>query len=366
MRIDRPIELSNDYVTYEVDRRDGRPRQALPLRPRRAQRFGGLTVIRAIDSQRKQSPREMMLSEMDRNHLFEFEQMLNLIRDRVRSVAERYQVGSYIAGRPASSKTYTAIKTLEGLGVPWAYRNSRMSPLGLYAFLEEHPEHTCVIDDIPALLDQRQSLQIIMAALGGQPGKPRPVTYTTKNKHDRKSFEFSGGIIAISNLPLRRDPLADAVASRIAVLEHEPSDEMIAAFMRREASKGYKDIAPAECLEVVEFVIAETRASDYRLDLRHMTKALEDYRFHMDGKALRPWQELVRSSMKRIFKNHGAAPTSRAERVEREKQIVLDLFRRFPNGRDKSLRDAQWHTLTEKAPDSLYRRKRELEGEGLL
>lgn len=221
------------------------------------------TMIRAFDVTDVESQQEVKLSDADSQYLAEFERMLDLIRDRTRSVAERYQVGAYLVGRAGSSKTYTVIETLKGLGVPWAYRNSRMSPLGLYAFLEEHPEHTCVIDDIPALLDQRQSLQILMAALGGEPGKPRPVTYTTKSKSDRKSFEFAGGIIAISNLPLRRDPLADAVASRVAVLEHEPSDEMIAAFMRREALKGYEDMSPTACMEVVEFVIKEAQASDY-------------------------------------------------------------------------------------------------------
>lgn len=55
-------------------------------------------------------------------------------------------------------------------------------------------------------------------------------------------FEFSGGIIAISNLPLSRDPVADAVASRVRPLEHEPTDEMIAAFMREQALNGFSDM----------------------------------------------------------------------------------------------------------------------------
>src|SRR3954453_17949182 len=122
----------------------------------------------------------LVLCEEDEALLDEFEAMLDLIRDRTRSVAEGYQVGAYLVGRPGSSKTYTVQATLERLDTPWTYRNSRMSPMGLYCLLEEHPEHTVVLDDISTLFNQPQSLQILMAALGGKPGRPRTVTYVTK------------------------------------------------------------------------------------------------------------------------------------------------------------------------------------------
>lgn len=306
----------------------------------------------------------LALSTEDSQYLQQFQRQLDRIRDRTRGVAEGYQNGVYLAGRAGSAKTYTVRQTLEALKQPFAYRNARMSAAGLWAFLEEHPEHTCVLDDIPALFDQRQALQILLAAMGGELGKPRPVTYTIKDKHERKSCMFNGGIIAISNLPLRRDPLADAVASRVVVLEHEPSDEMITAFMRHRAIQGYKDLSPAECLEVVEFVISETQSADYRLDLRHMTKAWQDFRLDKHGKALRPWKELVQSSLKRVFTQNEVTPVRRADEQADQRQIALELFKRFPN--DKRSRDEQWHAFTGKAPDSLYRHGRRLKAEGWL
>lgn len=132
--------------------------------------------------------------------------------------------------------------------------------MGLWSLLEEHPEHTIVLDDVTELFGQPQAIQILMAALGGAPGRPRAVTYTTMSS--RRTCRFSGGIIAVSNVQLRRDPMADAVASRVVLLEHEPSDEMIAAFMKAQALRGFEDLGPDECLEVVEFLIAETRACD--------------------------------------------------------------------------------------------------------
>lgn len=312
----------------------------------------------------KQTATALTLSVEDQWNLHEFERLLDRVRDRARGVAERYQNGCYLVGRPGSSKTHTVMETLDAIKAPWACRNSRMSPLGLFAFLEEHPEHTCVLDDIPSLFDQRQALQIIMAAMGGEVGKRRELTYTTKDKYERKSFWFNGGIIAISNLPLRRDPLADAVASRVVLLEHEPSDEMIAAFMRHRAIQGYRDLEPQECLVVVEFVITEARAADYRLDLRHMTKAWEDFRLAKHGKALTPWQELVSSSLKRICTADSVLPVRRADEQARDGEIALEVFRRYPE--DKQRRDEQWRAMTGKSVDVLYRHGRQLKGAGLL
>ncbi len=207
-------------------------------------------MSRAIDSDIiTQIERTMATAEEEQAILDDFDVMPDLIRDHTRSQAERYQVGAYLVGRPGSSKTCTAMETLERLETPWAYRNSQMRPIGLYCLLEGH---IVVLDDISTLFHQPQALQILMAALGGKAGRPRTITYETKD--ERKHFECAGGIIAISHLPLGRDPLADAEASRVVMLEHEPSDGMIAAFMRSKALKGFEEMTPEECLEVVEFV----------------------------------------------------------------------------------------------------------------
>jgi hypothetical protein len=55
-----------------------------------------------------------------------------------------------------------------------------MSAAGLFELLRAHPEHTVVLDDVPNIVAEKASLQILMAALGGEPGRPRPVSYTTK------------------------------------------------------------------------------------------------------------------------------------------------------------------------------------------
>ena len=200
--------------------------------------------------------------------------------------------------------------------------------LGLFELLEAHPEDTVVLDDIPSLLDQRQALQILMAALGGEPGESRPMTYTTKR--EQKSFYFRGGIVAVSNIPLRHDPFAQAIESRVVLQEHEPTDQELEAVMRDTASKGRLHLTPSECRMVVDFVIRESRANDFRLDLRCMTKAWQDYRQFRDGNALRPWRELIRASMKQIVRQTPRRFMSKQEQIDLECEHVHRLMEEFP------------------------------------
>jgi len=267
----------------------------------------------------------------------EFEAKLQLIRDRVGSASGGYKTGVYIVGRPGTSKTFTVRQELEHLDRPWVIKNARMTPMGLFDFLANHPEHVIVLDDITSLFKNEQALQILLAALDGQPGEPRLVTYKSKDKDER--IWFTGSIIAISNIPLRHDPLARALGSRIVMLEHEPIDEEIAAFIRYLASQGYEDMQREECLEVAEFLISETRAMDQRLDLRHLTKAWQDYQQVKQGDALTSWQDLVRSSLQKQI-TEPVRLTSKKEDIEVQRQLVSELMEKFPNDRHSQL--AEW------------------------
>jgi hypothetical protein len=132
-------------------------------------------------SSRRSSPHE--LSEADTRHLLAFERQRDFIRDRTRSVAEKYQNGCFLVGRAGTGKTRLVTDVLDQCEALWTYRNARMSAMGLYSLLED-PEHTILLDDIGSLFDQRPALQILLAALGGRPGGPRPITYTIKPKFD--------------------------------------------------------------------------------------------------------------------------------------------------------------------------------------
>ena len=289
-------------------------------------------------------------TETVREPLISYHTKLQLIRDRVRGVAQHYYTAAYLVGRSGTSKTYTVKEELERLGVPHVIRNARMTPMGLFDFLNEHPEHIIVLDDIASLFSQPAALQILMAALDGDPSAPRKVTYKSKDKST--SFNFAGGIIAISNVPLRHDPLAMAVASRVVQVEHEPTDEEIAAFMQFLAGKGYKDLTAAQCTEVGDFIITETRQYDQRLDLRHLAKACEDRRQWEHGKSVTCWKDLVRTSLQKMMVGTKYIP-SKAEEIELQVARIKDLIKKYPNDRERQIKESKLKRST------FYQRLRE-------
>jgi hypothetical protein len=287
----------------------------------------------------------------DAGHLANFDTKLQLIRDRVRGVADKYQTACYLVGRPGVSKTFTVKQTLDSLGVPWVARNARMTPMGLFDLIADHPEHVLLLDDIGTLFKQDQAMQIMMAALDGSPQEARLVTYKSKDRDEK--VLFTGGMVAISNAPLRHDPLANALRSRAVILEHEPSDDEVAAFLRSLASKGHKGLTPAECHEVVEFLVAETRELDQRLDLRHWEKAVEDYRQDTDGNSRTRGWELGRSSLLKLAELP-VPHFSKKQEIELQRRRVQDVIAKYPNDPAKQMAELGLKKST------FYQRRREV------
>jgi len=294
------------------------------------------------------------LSEQDL--LQSFEQKQQLIRDRVASVVHGYHTATYLVGRPGTSKTHTVREELERLEEPWIYQNARMTPMGLFDFVAEHPEHIIVLDDIASLFKNDQAVQILLAALDGNPGEPRVVTY--KSADVEQKVLFSGAIIAISNIPLRADPLARALGSRIVMVEHEPSDNEIAAFMRNLARSGFEDLTVDECIEVAEFIISETRQFDLRLDLRHLTKAFQDFRQHKHGRSRTSWRDLVRTSLRKLA-IEPITISSKKDEIELQRQKVRNAIKKHPNDRNAQMVEAGLKSST------FYNRLKEVQAEAV-
>lgn len=286
--------------------------------------------------------------------LHSFEQKQQVIRDRVASVVHRYHTAAYLVGRPGTSKTHTVREELEKLEEPWVYQNARMTPMGLFEFIAEHPEHIIVLDDIASLFKNDQAVQILLAALDGKPGQPRVVTY--KSADVEQKILFSGAIIAISNVPLRSDPLARALGSRIVMLEHEPSDGEIAAFMRHLATDGFQDLSGDECVEVAEFIISETREFNLRLDLRHLTKAFQDFRQQKHGRSRTSWRDLVRTSLKKLA-IEPITITTKKDEIELQRQKVRHAITKFPHDRHAQIAESGLKQST------FYNRLKEVQAE---
>ena len=290
----------------------------------------------------------------DQQLVQEFERKLQIIRDRVSSVAHNYHTGCYLVGRPGTSKTYTVMEELGRMERPSLCRNARMSPYGLFCLLDEHRDHVVVLDDITSVFKSDQAMEILLAALDGRPGQPRTITYKTKDKD--LSVPFSGAIVAISNVPMRSDRLARALGSRIVVLEHEPTDDEVAAFIRHLAAKGFMDLTADECAEVAEFIISETRQYDLRLDLRHLTKGWQDYRQFKHGRSQTTWRDLIRTSLQKTAREP-IVPRSKQEDLEHQRQRVREVLQQHPDDRHAQIEASGLKSST------FYNRLKEIQAE---
>lgn len=275
----------------------------------------------------------------DQEHLASFERQGRIIRDRVRSVISKtgpYHQGFYLTGPPGSGKSYMVREAL--VGVPHIYQRGCVASVGLYRLLKQQPGGLFVLDDSPLVFRQPATQQVLLGALDGEPGQPRLVTYTGRS---RESFRFTGGIIAISNLPLPLDSMGDAIRSRIPVVRHQPTNEELAAVMRHQASQGYAGLSAAQCLEVVDLLLHETASRGYRVDLRIFRSALRDRLFFERGEAESHWQDLVRSLVQsRPVEAPDATSKQEELAAERELLVALDLEERYPGDTARQLRES--------------------------
>ena len=264
-------------------------------------------------------------------------------------VARKKHVGAYICGRAGTGKTVAVAQLLDAENTNYQYINCRVSPGGLYDAMKQNPEDVFVLDDVSTLYKHPQGLQVLQAALNGAAGKPRTIAYVLKGEQKENPFDFWGGVIAISNRLLQRDPVADAVASRVRRLEHEPTNDMVAAFMRNESLKGFADMTPEECWEVINFVIVQSRKCEYRLDLRHMEQGWQDYRLWRDGESLGVhWKELIATGMDQTFQEDELldAPVTKAETFRLQRDKVRQAMELFPRNRTKQIEFAGLPTRT--------------------
>ena len=169
--------------------------------------------------------------------------------------------------------------------------------------MRDFPDRVIVLDDLHQLLHHQVAMQILLAALDGEIGQSRPITYTKHGSEaDGDCVDFSGGIIAISNLTIPDTPMGAALVSRVRRFDFTPTPEQLAAAIRDYSHQGLTCaagvMAPAECRQVVDFVLEQAAALkrdagvDVRVDFRTVHHAYADY-LQRNGKKGIQWQRLV-------------------------------------------------------------------------
>jgi hypothetical protein len=151
----------------------------------------------------------------ERDILAGLDAKFEVIRDRVRAVCEQYATGLYLYGTGGLGKSYTVLKTLEELGYEHHQFHQRITAKGLFDALRDYPNSVLLLEDVDRLAKDCDAQGVLRAALWGQPGEPRLVTWTTAR--GRAQINYEGAVIMIANTPIRSLPELRALATRIIV-----------------------------------------------------------------------------------------------------------------------------------------------------
>jgi hypothetical protein len=162
--------------------------------------------------------------------LANLESKLQDVRDFVNGIVNKYHAGLYLYGAGGMGKSHCVLSHLDRIGADYRLFNSRMTAKGLCLALERSPDALHVLEDMERITKDADAQGVLRSALWSQPGKPRVVTWTTAK--ETINFEFRGGLVLISNVPLAEMAELKALATRISVVELTVADSELVALMR--------------------------------------------------------------------------------------------------------------------------------------
>jgi len=309
-----------------------------------------------------------------KDHYEALQRQLSVIRDRVRGVFYQQTNGLYLFGRPGTAKTHTVRVTLETLAASYDYHLGHLTPIGLFDLIETNRDRTIVLDDVASVFNNPISLQILLAALGSSHDGSRVRMVRYKTAREDYSVRFSGGIILITNLALdgHHHEILAAIRDRVNMINYEPTDEQVEALIRKIADQGIRGVLPEKCRMVAHLLLEECKRREIRPSVRlFVEKAIPDYALWESERTETHWRDLVVSELQQQLVDilHPQRDLRRAEQVEAERRIVLDIVMSYPSRKE---RVGQWQRITAarfgqaKSQPAFYRRLKELKETGKL
>jgi hypothetical protein len=286
------------------------------------------------------------------------EQKALLVRARTIGVVERYSNGLYLWGDGGTSKSYTVEETLKQHGKPYKLSNSRVTGKGLFELLQQYPDVVHVLEDVETLLLDKNAHGVLRSALWGQKGKngwqERTVVWHIGG--NRQEFIFEGGIIMIANLPLYNLPPLRAVGTRIPVLHFQPTNEEIAALMRKIAREGHTHgpyrLEAQECLEVAEAIVTRSIRLQRNLDIRLLINTFNDRLQYVNGDCECHWLDLLDSRMRERTLPMPPGPRGVREETRERELALVGRIANLPHPERLEI----WRRETGKSQAAFYRR----------
>ncbi len=279
---------------------------------------------------------------------------IRLVEERVAGVAKGYATGLYLWGEGGTSKTHTVVETLARLRVPFQLTNTHLTARGLFDRLREGHDQVHVVDDVGAVLGGGGVCRVLLAALDTK--AERVVTWGSSRGEGE--FVFEGGVILVANHDLDGAAQLRALKGRISKHHHQPTHRELVAVMRVIAEGGYEhklgSLSAGQCEEVLEVVLARSRALRRALDLRLLVNGFHDRLQFENGDSTTHWETLLEARMR-----EGAVKETRAGKKAGE----VSFLRGLPPGLSREERFKAWREATGKSEQAMYRRLKELESE---
>jgi hypothetical protein len=248
-----------------------------------------------------------------------YEQQLGDLAELIKGVVNKgISNALFLTGKAGTGKTHTVEKTLKGLGKSdgqgYFKVTTTASPSAMYRALYDYKDSLILFDDADTALDDIEGRNIIKAATDTKkvrklmwgksvgwtfdPDRPPKDVEDEAEWFDKKLeegfypkyFYFTGKIIFISNLPVKKLDPDGALKSRSFVVDVDPTREELSAFMKKIAPEveleGSLILGVKEREEVVDVIAKDESSDDF--SLRKLVRGL-----NMRAAGLTNWQELI-------------------------------------------------------------------------
>lgn len=248
-----------------------------------------------------------------------YEQQLGDLSELVTGVVKKgISNALFLTGKAGTGKTFTVEKTLKDLGLSDGHGYFKVtttsSPSAMYRSLYDNKDKLVLFDDADTALDDVEGRNIVKAATDTKKVRKlmwgKSVSWTfdpdkppkdVENEHEwfdkkieegyyPKYFYFTGKIIFISNLPVKKLDPDGALKSRAFVVDVNPSRDELTEFMKKIA--GSIELEDGLTLnekdrnEVVDVIAKDEKSEDF--SLRKLVRGL-----NMRAAGLTNWQELI-------------------------------------------------------------------------
>lgn len=195
----------------------------------------------------------------------------NHLTDLVKMVGEKETASCVVVGEGGLGKTYTVLKALQAAGLRdvselevdqvadgrkcFRVVKGFSTAKGLFRILHENKDSILVFDDCDSVLKDPDSLNLLKGALDSY--DKRLITWNTSLENDGlpRMFQFKGGVIFISNMPLEK--ISQAIRSRSLVVDLSMTKEQKIERMRviAESDEFLPDVAlqaKVDALDLIE------------------------------------------------------------------------------------------------------------------